>query len=1059
MPTSRSPSLWLQFSKKTGQSKERAIVQQRVQSTEINGTRQLRRNPQHAITPTYPSMASSSHGGRRPRGESPFVLRSQCKGQLCDRATPTHTHRHSRRSSRLASTAVVEPSLSKDNGFMPNGGLNETVNGHQPPGSPRLDAFDGEGWVRTPRTGYTYAESQTYLDHCSKEVPMPHMARLPLWGSGERAARPDVHLELVETYDSVLAKGLRTVVYAIPAWCSLLDTYLLKRNPANLAKRPYLDGNEDEDELLSRSAWIQICDLSGSLLNLTTSAIVSVPSLMLPWASLIIEAPVIAIRLILMSLTDNFILDGVQSAMEWSWNTLKSWGSMPLTLGQGLVHLIPSVGYRAYEGFTNIPMLPSLVLPWASFIIEAPVLVIRRMLLYLADNAFDAFSTLFERSHLATTTFAEYPVNFALWTMNSLTTTGAFLWNGIVSIGSITAALPQLTLTWASLIVETPVALMWSLLDVSINIVESITSVPIGVTDLAFQGISWIGSASENGMASFSSGFEKIFHYLSIPLGYVGATLWNLPISTCQLIWSVTGFVWNWFWYQGQTISEAVLSGSDYWVTSSESMGQTGLSLISRIPEWISWPFSKSFEQVGNFGTLVAETTSFLSAMSSEVTETGGMALSFLFAPLLGTWNWLTHMDIVPIEDSSETKKIDVIDVKIQRLINLNMLETKVNDYLQKGISDWETKFQSDLEQTQSFLGIKSLDETSFDGKYPQFEIETPDFSLKIRDLNLDHTMEDENLTKDVYLHKDKLLTKLAALKELFIMSNDRIRDCCNKADFPMWISHAGKKNLESYQEALGLLNQNLATTQDLIPAIKDLKAKVLNDFNILLGDELKKQAKAQVLEEIQTLINLNVGQLNKINEKEVAKVVAAAIAKYDADKTGLFDYAAESAGASVVSIRCSETYTSRARRLSLFGIPFWTFSWGPRVAIQNGLIPGQCWAFKGSQGYLVIQLSRPLKPQKFSMEHIPRNLTPNGRLDSAPKDFQVLGLRELHDQDPIQLGNFTYVLEGESNQFFDSSLNLEEEMRLRFVELRILSNHGNMNYTCLYRFRVHGQN
>ncbi|TRY72162.1 hypothetical protein TCAL_09050 [Tigriopus californicus] len=488
-------------------------------------------------------------------------------------------------------------------------------------------------------------------------------------------------------------------------------------------------------------------------------------------------------------------------------------------------------------------------------------------------------------------------------------------------------------------------------------------------------------------------------------------------------------------------------------------MGQTGLSLISRIPEWISWPFSKSFEQVGNFGTLVAETTSFLSAMSSEVTETGGMALSFLFAPLLGTWNWLTHMDIVPIEDSSETKKIDVIDVKIQRLINLNMLETKVNDYLQKGISDWETKFQSDLEQTQSFLGIKSLDETSFDGKYPQFEIETPDFSLKIRDLNLDHTMEDENLTKDVYLHKDKLLTKLAALKELFIMSNDRIRDCCNKADFPMWISHAGKKNLESYQEALGLLNQNLATTQDLIPAIKDLKAKVLNDFNILLGDELKKQAKAQVLEEIQTLINLNVGQLNKINEKEVAKVVAAAIAKYDADKTGLFDYAAESAGASVVSIRCSETYTSRARRLSLFGIPFWTFSWGPRVAIQNGLIPGQCWAFKGSQGYLVIQLSRPLKPQKFSMEHIPRNLTPNGRLDSAPKDFQVLGLRELHDQDPIQLGNFTYVLEGESNQFFDSSLNLEEEMRLRFVELRILSNHGNMNYTCLYRFRVHGQN
>ena len=26
-----------------------------------------------------------------------------------------------------------------------------------------------------------------------------------------------------------------------------------------------------------------------------------------------------------------------------------------------------------------------------------------------------------------------------------------------------------------------------------------------------------------------------------------------------------------------------------------------------------------------------------------------------------------------------------------------------------------------------------------------------------------------------------------------------------------------------------------------------------------------------------------------------------------------------------------------------------------------------------------------------------------------------------------------------------------------KFIELDILSNHGNLNYTCLYRFRVHG--
>ena len=48
--------------------------------------------------------------------------------------------------------------------------------------SPRLRAFDGDDWIYSPRTGYTYAESLTYRDTATpgREVPMPHMTRLPL---------------------------------------------------------------------------------------------------------------------------------------------------------------------------------------------------------------------------------------------------------------------------------------------------------------------------------------------------------------------------------------------------------------------------------------------------------------------------------------------------------------------------------------------------------------------------------------------------------------------------------------------------------------------------------------------------------------------------------------------------------------------------------------------------------------------------------------------------------------------------------------------------------------
>ena len=57
----------------------------------------------------------------------------------------------------------------------------------------------------------------------------------------------------------------------------------------------------------------------------------------------------------------------------------------------------------------------------------------------------------------------------------------------------------------------------------------------------------------------------------------------------------------------------------------------------------------------------------------------------------------------------------------------------------------------------------------------------------------------------------------------------------------------------------------------------------------------------------------------------------------------------------------------------------------------QPDVLPGQCWAFKGSQGFLVIQLAGAIYPSSFSMEHIPKALSPTDKIDSAPKDFTIL--------------------------------------------------------------------
>uniref|UniRef100_A0A667WV57 SUN domain-containing protein n=1 Tax=Myripristis murdjan TaxID=586833 RepID=A0A667WV57_9TELE len=108
------------------------------------------------------------------------------------------------------------------------------------------------------------------------------------------------------------------------------------------------------------------------------------------------------------------------------------------------------------------------------------------------------------------------------------------------------------------------------------------------------------------------------------------------------------------------------------------------------------------------------------------------------------------------------------------------------------------------------------------------------------------------------------------------------------------------------------------------------------------------------------------------------------------ADK--MADFALETQGASVVSTRCSETYRIRSACVTLFGFPLWYPSESPRTVIQGYpvLLPGKCWAFHGVQGTLLISLSHPIRVTHVTLDHLPRYNSPTGRIDSAPKDFEV---------------------------------------------------------------------
>uniref|UniRef100_A0A8C3CES4 Sad1 and UNC84 domain containing 1 n=1 Tax=Cairina moschata TaxID=8855 RepID=A0A8C3CES4_CAIMO len=259
-----------------------------------------------------------------------------------------------------------------------------------------------------------------------------------------------------------------------------------------------------------------------------------------------------------------------------------------------------------------------------------------------------------------------------------------------------------------------------------------------------------------------------------------------------------------------------------------------------------------------------------------------------------------------------------------------------------------------------------------------------------------------------------------------------------------------GDQHKDFSESLLQWLTSNFVTKSDLQTLLQDLELQILK--NITQHMAITNQ---RVTSEVVTNVVNNAG-ISGITEAQAQIIVNNALKLYSQDKTGMVDFALESGGGSILSTRCSETYETKTALISLFGIPLWYFSQSPRVVIQPDMYPGNCWAFKGSEGYLVIRLSMKIYPTAFTMEHIPKTLSPSGNITSAPRKFSVYGLDDEYQEEGVLLGQYVYDQEGEPLQMFPVMENSNNVFQI--VELRILSNWGHAEYTCLYRFRVHGK-
>ncbi|XP_027723819.1 SUN domain-containing protein 5 [Vombatus ursinus] len=158
-------------------------------------------------------------------------------------------------------------------------------------------------------------------------------------------------------------------------------------------------------------------------------------------------------------------------------------------------------------------------------------------------------------------------------------------------------------------------------------------------------------------------------------------------------------------------------------------------------------------------------------------------------------------------------------------------------------------------------------------------------------------------------------------------------------------------------------------------------------------------------------------------------------------------------AGGTIDFEHTSATYSCDKARSYWSWFRLWNYARPPDVILEPNVTPGNCWAFSGDQGQVVIRLARRIFLTNITIQHIPKTISLSGNLDTAPKDFVVYGINDKSKEETF-LGAFLFQPEN-SIQMFPLKNTLTKPFNC--IKLKILTNWGNPHFTCLYRVRAHG--
>ncbi|KAG1654911.1 SUN domain-containing protein 1 [Nymphon striatum] len=384
-----------------------------------------------------------------------------------------------------------------------------------------------------------------------------------------------------------------------------------------------------------------------------------------------------------------------------------------------------------------------------------------------------------------------------------------------------------------------------------------------------------------------------------------------------------------------------------------------------------------------------------------------------------------THsLGVVPVNNQTTTTCCDTTKIKqiLQEDLNSNMhmevknLRNELFNSIKSIQDDWhfEKNRENDLKNSEVL-----------NDKVRSFVVKLIDNKLHEHSVNVNKQV--DTAIKDDATAKENLFDQFS--KKVYAELLPLLEESASKRIAANIIEEI-KKSEESLRESLmsEIEKEIIAVRESYVKDI--IKSEVTlqlsqTDFNAKVKNAIKSETVDDITLSVMNRINIKESKVTvdqtsiMVMKEEIQKMIILVIATYDADKTAKPDFALETSGGSVFGTRCTETHTASAAYMSFLGFKLWDLNPSPRKVIQPNVHPGECWPFVGAIGQIVLKLSHPIYVTGVTLEHIPKSLSPNGKIESAPKDFSVTALTDPTHSEGFDFGNFSYEESGTPLQFF----------------------------------------